>query len=88
MSGLHAEQFATSREGVIAECRTRGLHLASVPFFFGPNKAKIKQTLTVADSAKMKAIASVFLARCPGAGEKLGAQPGAYSRTAGFAVRR
>lgn len=46
-----------------------------VPFFFGPNKAKIKQALTVADDAKMKEVTSAFLASCPRR-EASSAQPG------------
>lgn len=70
MSGLSGEQFAASREAIVEQCRSRGLHLAMVPFFFGPNKAKIKQALTVVDDAKMKGVTSAFLASCPRAGGK------------------
>lgn len=68
MSGLSGEQFAASREAIVGQCRSRGLHLAVVPFLFGPNKARIKQALTEADGAKMKGLTSAFLASCSRAG--------------------
>jgi hypothetical protein len=68
MSGLFGEQFAASREAIVEQCRGRKLHLASVPFFFGPNKAKILKVLTEADGAKMKGVTSAFLASCREAG--------------------
>lgn len=68
LSGLSGEEFTASREAIIEQCRSKELHLAMVPFFFGPNKAKIKQALTGADEAKMRRITSVFLASCQGKG--------------------
>jgi hypothetical protein len=64
MSGLtqlSAGDFTVTRDAVKKECQTRGIHVAQVPFFFGPNKPKIDAALTEKDRGKLGEVASAFL---------------------------
>ncbi len=61
MSGLSANVFETSRHTIRAECASRSIHVTEVPFFFGPNKAKINAVLTDLDRARLSDVVSSLI---------------------------
>lgn len=61
MSGLSENVFDASRRAIRIECDSRSIHVAEVPFFFGPNKAKIDAVLTDFDRVRLREVASGFI---------------------------